>query len=235
MRRLKRLIAVPTICLCLLFPKSANADLFGGDVAVLMQILVQAIQQLAQLQQIFSNGKDTLGLLHDINRGVREGLSLIQIINPKFNPGMYGDLGQADQVLRMIQDLYGKIPDTADARMQASQDQSVAESLAMHGNLYRYADQVDMESQRILEHAQVVSPQGAGKLQAQSLAVLIGVTTQVLRTNSAMLKLMAENMALSNRREKIGAEQFRMQYDGLGQAFSGLPKNPALPALGNSH
>ncbi len=119
--------------------------------------------------------------------------------------------------------------------MQQNQDQSVAESLAMHGNLYAYANQVDAEGQRMLEHAQVVSPQGAGKLQAQSLAVLIGVTTQLLRTNSAMLKLMAENMALSNRREKLNAEQFRMQYDGLGEAFSGLPQNPALPSLNNAN
>jgi hypothetical protein len=209
--------------------------MFGGDVAVLIQILAQAMEQLVQLKQIFSTGQDTLGLLNDINSGIRNGLSLIQIINPKFNPGLYGNLAQADQVLRMIQDLYGKIPETADARLQANQDQSVAESLAMHGSLYAYADQVDAESQRMLAHAQVVSPQGAGKLQAQSLAVLIGVTTQVLRTNSAMLKLMAENMALSNRKEKLGSEQFRMQYDGLGAAFSGLPKNPELPALNNSN
>jgi hypothetical protein len=235
MRRLKRWILIPALGVCLFLPKPATADIFGGDVVVLTQILVQAIQQLAQLRQIFVNGQDTLGLLHDINSGIRDGLSVIQIINPKFNPGMYGNLDQPEGVLRMIQDLYGKIPDTADARLQASQDQSVAESLAMHGNLYRYADQVDAESQRMLNHAQVVSPQGAGKLQAQSLAVLIGVTTQVLRTNSAMLKLMAENMALSNRREKLNAEQFRMQYDGLGSAFSNLPTETRLPTLKSSN
>ncbi len=235
MRGLKRWIGVTLFSFCLLLPKSAHADMFGGDVVVLTQILAQTIQELAQLQQIFSTGKDTLGLLHDINSGVREGLAVIQIINPKFNPGLYGDVTQADQVLRIIQDLYGQIPDSPDARLQANQDQSVAESLAMHGDLYRYADQVDAESQEMLAHAQVVSPQGAGKLQAQSLAVLIGVTTQVLRTNSAMLKLMAENMALSNRREKLNSEQFRMQYDGLGQAFSNLPKNPELPALNDSN
>jgi hypothetical protein len=192
------------------------------------------MQQLAQLRQIFATGTDTLGLLRDINSGIRSGLAVIQIINPKLNPGIYGNIAQADQALRMIQDLYGQIPDTPDARMQANQDQSVADSLAMHGNLYRYADQVDAERERMLEHAQVVSPQGAAKLQAQSLAVLIGVTTQLLRTNSAMLKLMAENMALSNRHEKLNAEQFRMQYDGLGQAFSGLPQNPVLPALNSN-
>ena len=142
---------------------------------------------------------------------------------------MYGDLQQTDRVLDVIQNLYGRVPQTGDARLQESHDQSVAESLAMHGNIYRYADEVDQESQQMLAHAQVVNPQGAGKLQAQSLAVLIGVTTQLLRTNSAMLKLMAENLALSNRREKLNAENFRQQYDGLGNAFSGLPTDTKLP------
>ena len=235
MRSLKRWFIIPSFSLCLLLPQSSRADMFGGDILVLTQILAQAIQQLAQLQQIFANGKDTLGLLHDINSGIREGLAVIRIINPRFNPGLYGDLTHADQVLRVVQDLYGRVPDTAESRLQQNQDQSVAESLAMHGNLYAYADQVDAESQRMLTHAQVVSPQGAGKLQAQSLAVLIGVTTQLLRTNSAMLKLMAENMALSNRKEKLNAEQFRMQYDGLGTAFSSLPLNPGLPSLNNAN
>jgi len=234
--RMKRFFIIPTICLCLILPApKAKADLFGGDVVVLVQILAQAIQQLTQLRQIFSTGQDTLGLMRDINRGIRDGLNIIQIINPKFNPGMYGNFEQADQILKVIQDLYGRIPQTADARLQESQDQSVAESLAMHGNIYRYADQVDSESQRMLAHAQVVNPQGAGKLQAQSLAVLIGVTTQLLRTNSAMLKLMAENLALSNRREKLNAENFRQQYDGLSSAFSGLPTETKLPTLGGSN
>lgn len=234
--RLNKIIVVPVLCLGLtLQPSKVKADMFGGDVIVLVQILAQAIQQLTQLRQIFSTGQDTLGLMRDINRGIRDGLDLIRVINPKFNPGMYGDLEQANQVLKVIQDLYGKVPQNADARLQQSQDQSVAESLAMHGNLFRYADQVDSESQRMLAHAQVVSPQGAGKLQAQSLAVLIGVTTQVLRTNSAMLKLMAQNLALSNRHEKLNAENFRQQYDGLSSAFSNLPKETKLPTLNGTN
>lgn len=229
--RIRRSLLILLMCTMLGWPANARADLFGGDVVVLSQILIQAVQQLAQLRQIFMTGQDTLNLLQDVNRGIREGLSVIQIMNPRFEPGMFGDMTQPDSVLRSIREIYGAIPNTPDARLQATQDQSVAESLAMHGSLYRYADQVDLESQRMLHHAQVVSPQGAARLQAQSLAVLIGVTTQVLRTNSAMLKLMAENLALSNRREKLNGEQFRLQYDGLGDAFSGLPKSTQLPTL----
>lgn len=231
MDKLKRFGLTFAICLALLFPKSCKADLYGGDVVILTQILANAIQQLIQLRQILGTGSDTLGLLRDVNRGIRDGLDALRVINPKFNPGLYGDLQTSDRVLALINEVYGMVPRTSEARLQEMQDQSVAESIAMNGSVFRYADQADQESQRIFSHAQLVSPQGAGKLTAQSVAVLIGVTSQVLRTNSMMLKMMSQNMALQNRREKIQSAQFKSQYDGLSGAFKQLPHESKLVPL----
>lgn len=228
----KTLIAV-VISFSLVLPRPAKADLFGGDIAVLVQILAQAIKQLYELQRIVSTGQDTLGLMRDINKGIRDGLAVIRIINPKFNPGLYGGLETVDQVQRAIEDLYGTIPQTSEYRLQEAQDRSVSESIAMNGTLFQYADNVDEETKRIIAHAQRVSPQGAGKLTAESLAVLIGVTTQVLRTNSMMLKMMGQNMALSNRKEKLQATQFKSQYEGISNALGALPKETNLSPLGS--
>ncbi|GIL17465.1 MAG: hypothetical protein BroJett040_12160 [Oligoflexia bacterium] len=228
----KTLIAV-VISFSLVLPRPAKADLFGGDIAVLVQILAQAIKQLYELQRIVSTGQDTLGLMRVINKGIRDGLAVIRIINPKFNPGLYGGLETVDQVQRAIEDLYGTIPQTSEYRLQEAQDRSVSESIAMNGTLFQYADNVDEETKRIIAHAQRVSPQGAGKLTAESLAVLIGVTTQVLRTNSMMLKMMGQNMALSNRKEKLQATQFKSQYEGISNALGALPKETNLSPLGS--
>ena len=46
-----------------------------------------------------------------------------------------------------------------------------------------------------------------------------------------MLKMMGENMALQNRKEKVQAAQFRSQYDGLSGALGGLPKTTNLKPL----
>ncbi len=218
----------------LALPQPGKADIFGGDVAVLAQILAQAIKQLYELQRIVSTGNDTLSLMRDINRGIRDGLAVIRIINPKFNPGLYAGLETTDQVQRAIEDLYGTIPQTSEYRLQEAQDKSVAESISMNGTLFQYADSVDDETKRIVAHAQKVSPQGAGKLTAESIAILIGVTTQVLRTNSMMLKMMGQNMALSNRKEKLQATQFKAQYGGISNALGALPKETALTSLSTS-
>lgn len=231
MKILKKKIVLLTLCFTLAIPQTSKADLFGGDVVVLTQILLNAIQQLIQLKQLLQTGSDTLNLTKDLNRGIRNGLDLIRIINPKFNPGLYGNLETAAQVQDAISKLYGAVPQTAEAQLQETQDQSISQSISMNGQLFHFADQVDVESKRILELAPQVSPQGAGKLTAQSLGILIGVTTQVLRTNSMMLKMMAENMALQNRKEKINSSQFRTQYDGLTNAIGGLPKSTTLPEL----
>lgn len=231
MKRRKKAFTAVAMSILLLFPQTSRADIWGGDVAVLIQILANALQQLAQLQQILGTGSDTLSLMRDINRGLKDGLSVIQMINPRFNPGLYGDLNTADQVLSTIQDLYGRIPQTAETRLQAAQDRSASESISMNGTLFNFADDADSESQRITGRVNDSNPQGTAKLTAQSLAILIRVTTQVLRTNSMMLKMMGENMALQNRKEKLQSAQYRTQYDGLSNAFGGLPSTTNLKPL----
>lgn len=227
----KRLSAfVVALSLALSSPPS-RADMFGGDVVVLTQILANAIQQLVQLREILQTGGDTLDLMKEINRGIREGLDAIRMINPKFNPGLYGNLNTAEQVLNAIEDLYGKVPQTRESKLLEAQDRSVAEGIAMNSTLFQFADQADKESQRIFDHATTVNPQGAARLTAQSIAVLIGVTTQVLRTNSMMLKMMSQDMAISNRKGKMEAEQFKAQYDGISEGVRQLPPKLELKSV----
>lgn len=227
-----KISAVVIATLIFIGPRSAKADLFGGDVVVLTQILSQAIQTVITLKSVLENGKDSLNLMRDINAGVRSGLDIIRIVNPHFNPGVYGNLDKADEVLRALQSVYGTVPQGMDEDLMKSQDQSVAEVIAMNRNLYDYADQVDNERDKILFHAQVVSPQGAGKLQNQALGVLIGVTTQLLRTQSQMLKIMAQNMAYDTRKEKLATQNFQENYQGLSRGFGSLPKETRLPRIG---
>lgn len=227
---LKKIILVPLFALFVASP--AKADMFGGDVVVLTQILVQSIQTVLQLKAMLETGHDTLDLLRDVNSGVRSGLDFIRIVNPNFNPGVYGNLSDADSVLRAIQGLYGTVPKGMDEDLMTAQDQSVAEVISMNRNLYDYADQVDREKDRIIYHASVVSPQGAGKLQGQALGVMIGVMTQLLRSQSQMLKIMAQNMAMENRKEKLSTQSFQENYRSLSTGFKELPHETKLPRLG---
>lgn len=227
-----RSIVLSFLILASLYSRSARADLFGGDVAVLSQILLQTIKTVYELKNIVETGEDTLRLMRDINSGLRSGIFSINISNPNFRVGVYGNLKDKSSVLLALQSVYGRAPEGMDKELINSQDESVAEVISMNRNLYDYADQVDRERDKILYHAQQVSPQGAGKLQNQALGILIGVSTQLLRTQSQLLKIMAQNMAYETRKEKLATRNFQENYQGLSRGFQSLPRNSALPRLG---
>jgi hypothetical protein len=146
-------------------------------------------------------------------------MNMIQTMNRTIHPGVLSGYKTPEEVLRAIEELYGAIPKTSHAKIEGITDQSIAEAVALHNQAFEYADLIDPEAEKIKDYARGVSPTGATRLTAQSLGVLIHVTNQVLRTNAAMLKMMSENVALQNRREKVNSEHFRMQYDGLTNAF----------------
>ena len=55
--------------------------------------------------------------------------------------------------------------------------------------------------------------------------------TQLLRTQSQMLKIMAQGMAFQNRKEKIESQQFIDNYQGVSQGLMSLPSDVKLPSL----
>jgi len=212
-------------------PTKAYADFFGGDLPLLTAIVANTLEQLAKLQKVIGTGTDTLDLLRDINRGVRDAMAIIRTQNSTLSPGVLSDLNSAAQMLSAIERLYGKIPNTSQSSLQATTDASVAESIHLHNEAFRYADKIDPEAEKIKDYAKDVNPLGAQKLSAQALGILIHVMNQILRTNAAILKIQSEQLALQNRKEKLSSEQFRAKYDDLSRAFQTLKPNYQLLKL----
>lgn len=218
-------MAKKIICICmtllLMTTPAAHADVWGADVAVLTEILAQAIQQLAQLRAILQNGSDTFGLLESINRGINDSLGLMQTISPYVSPGVYGDLKNVQEVLRKFSDIYGTVTNSPDAKAQSSVDQSVAEAVALNSSIYDYTKEIDQIGEDIKSFSHKVSPGGAQKLTAESLGVVIHVLTQSLRAQGTLLKLQAQSVAIANKREK----DYSAQYLSTTGALSDVMKS----------
>lgn len=228
-----KIILVLVLLLTSLRSTPAYADFWGGDLPLLAEIVSNTLQQISQLKKIVGTGTENVEYVREINRGIQEALKLATTMNQRLAPGVLSELKGAEQVFSVIEQLYGVTPKTTQARMQQTMDRSAAEAIHLHNEAFRYADHIDPQAERIKDHARIASPQGAQKLTAQSLGVLIHVLNQVLRTNAAMLKLQSQQLALSNRREKLSSQQFRVQYDGLSKAFGSLKSEYRLPSLGN--
>jgi len=216
------------VAMVLLLPISfqAKADLFGGDVLVLAQILQNAILQLEQMKGIMKSGKDTFGLLEDINRGINDSLQLAQTLGIRIDPGIYRDLRKVDDAVRVLEGIYGSPVDSTVATVQRNTDQTVAEAISFNNDLNEYATKLDQIGEEIKSYSHSVSPGGAAKLTAQSLGVVIHVLNQQMRATGQGLKLQAQAMAVQNKKEKDSSAQYLKEGQLLQQRMAS--SNPSF-------
>ncbi len=196
------------LCLLLSAPRPARADLFGADAAILAQILANALQQLAQLEEILNTGGDTLGLLRDINRGINDSLRMAETFGLRIDPGLYRDLTRMDKAVNAVESIFGRAVDSPLAVVQRNTDQSVAEAITFNNELNEYTKRLDRIGEDIKSFSHAVSPGGAAKLTAQSMGVMIHVLNQQMRATGQGLKLQAQALALQNKSEKDKTEQY---------------------------
>jgi hypothetical protein len=225
---MKKFVAALFLIQMVMIPP-AHADLFGGDVAVLTQILANALQQLAQLRQILQTGRDSVDLIHDINRGINDSLSLIRTISPNTDPGIYKDWNRVSDALNKLEAVYGIVIDSHDSRVQRDTDQSIAEAVALNNSIYKYTKTIDDIGELIKSQSHLVSPGGAAKLTAQSLGVMLNLQNEMLRTQATGLKLQAQEMALQNRKDKERTRQMMAGANDLDSALGNVKPEFKLP------
>jgi len=186
----------------------AKADMFGGDLIYLAQILANAVKQYIELKNIVENGRDQLDLIREINRGVNDSLRLAQTINPNIDPGIYKDWQNAGDALAKLQSIYGIVTNSPDSRVYSDTDQNVAEAVTLNNDIYKYTQNIDELGEAIKDYSHDVSPGGAQKLTAQTLGVMLQIMNQSLRTQATGLKLQAQTMAVQNKKEKDSTKQY---------------------------
>ncbi len=226
---MKKWIAILILIFQICMAPQARADLFGGDVAVLAQILANALQQLAQLRNILQTGRDNVDLIRDINRGINDSLNIIRTVSPNTDPGLYRDWEKVSDALNKLETVYGITVDSHDRKVQKDTDQSVAEAVALNNTIYKYTKAIDEIGEMIKSQSHSVSPGGAAKLTAQSLGVMLNLQNEMLRTQATGLKLQAQALAIQNRKDKDRTRQMVAGADDLNAALGGVKPAFKLP------
>lgn len=196
------------LSLSLLTYSPAKASIFGEETAVLIEILANAVKQLTELKALLDNGKDTLNLIQDINRGINDSLNLARTVYPNIDPGIYKDWQNASDAILKLQTIYGAVTNSPELKVQTDTDQNVAEAVALNNEIYKYTQGIDELGEAIKEFSHETSPGGAQKLTAQTLGVMLQVLNQTLRTQATGLKLQAQTMAVANKKDKDSTKQY---------------------------
>lgn len=205
--------------LCISFPQNTKADMFGGDVAVLMQILQENIRHYFQLQQMIQQGRDADQYLRWVNSGLDNSIGLLESL-PIKDENVLADLRQFKAAMGKVESVYGQIPKSPDEALHLLHDQSVAESLRMANSFKEFSETQEKNSLIIAAQAREASPKGAARMQAETSAEILRTLSQLIRLNTQMLKLQSEQVAMSNKSAKDNVAGFQKLNQDLGSGFS---------------
>lgn len=218
MKMFRKKILTLTLLMAFLFSAPpAKADLWGGDIPLLIEIVFNTLQQLMAMKDMLENQEDQLDLLREVNAGINDSLDMIRTSFPEIDPGIYSDWNKLGGALEKLGKLYGKPEKSSNAEVETTTDQSVAEAVVLNNDIYKYTREIDEVAEMIKKYSHDVSPGGAAKLTAQSLGVMLTVMNQNLRVQATGLKLQAQSLALQNRQTK---EDSRLSI-GNAKALSG--------------
>jgi hypothetical protein len=188
--------------LCVFLAPQSRADLFGGDVAVLTQILVNNVQQLMQLMDLLKTGKKQLELMEDVKSEVFRTINSIQNISTMIDPSVYKDWSTVEYAIRRLQTEYGVAVPSPNYQVERDTDQSIAEAITINNNLFAYSKQMDRVGDQIKRESESVSPGAAQKVTAHTQGIMLHAMNQNLRAQATLIKLQAQNMAIKNREAK---------------------------------
>ena len=233
MRPLYPLVMASATFLATLFgPNTVRADIFGGDVAVLVQILSNAIQQLAVLQQTLNLAKGDSDLLQQVNRDIQTALSEINAIQDIVrDTNEIGKTKDPVELLNRLRGIYGRLPRIGHIKALEFADNVSGTALGVDNDSYLHALKLESAGTRLQQQARTASPGKAQQLTAQSQAIMIHSLAQIERNGGTSARVAATDLAIKNAQEKNRIESFDQGYSAMATSKASTKPDLTLGSL----
>lgn len=228
MKRFKSIIA-GTIIVSMIsgsFSPPARADIWGGDVAVLLQILVQTVDEVYKLQQLIGKARETVSVLEDMNSGVKEVLRITQTAHVPLPTGVYRQAHEIDAAASTARAMYGSVSDRSPIQMHNNYRSGV-EALSLSEDAFDYSTFLDDKGERIKSSAVLANQASATRLTAETLGIILHSVNHSSRIQAKELELnsnsrLEDSAKASARFESYENTHQRIEDDLNGGSFSSL-------------
>ena len=202
-------LAVLLLAFLCLFPfmRIAKADMFGADVAVLSQILIEDILEVKTMYQMLTQAQDTASILEDMNRGVKDVIRLADSAHVPLPPQVYASASQMAQASQMTTNLYGAMGTDSPSFTQTN-FQSGVEGLYLSEDALNYSSTLDGQGNQIEQASVLANQTTATKLTAESMGTLIHAVSHSNRLEAKSLELNSTKRIEDTSKENAEYESF---------------------------
>jgi hypothetical protein len=222
-------LSIGSIVICgSLLVRIDNAEaMFGEDIPFLIQIVTQSIQEVSSLTQIIGKSRETVSLLEDMNRGVKDVLHLAETAHVPLPPQVYEQAKQIDQATQTAESIYGPLSEHS-PRFTQTQYRSGVEGLFLSQDAFDYSNFMDGQGRKIKDSAVVADQSSATRLTAESMGVLLQTVDQTNRLQAKSLEMSSTGRIEESSKENARFESFvdtqtRIEQDMENTEFASLP------------
>ncbi len=233
MKRIYPFVLAGALALAVAFSSCVvRADVWGGDVAVLLQILTQTIQELAVLRQTLDLAKGDSDLLQRVNRDIDSALTEVYAIQSVVREtNEIGKTRDPVELLNRLRSIYGRIPRLGNIKGLEFSDKVSGNAFGTDNDSHQHADLLDADAVRLQEQARNASPGRSQQLTAQSQTTIIHSLAQIERNGGTSARIAATQLAMKTNDEKSHYESFDQSYTAMASSKASIHTDLSLGSL----
>jgi hypothetical protein len=178
--------------ICLTPP--AKADLFGGDLPLLAEIVMNTLQTLRELEAQTSLAKAEL-------EGIKEKVTRMKTIAELVQPSSWDEWKDPKEATRRLKEIYFTLPEKYRSEKANALEKELASAMNEIGKLTAGARDTFLSGKELEAKGSDASPGVAQKLTASGTGTLVSMAAQQQVLTSHITSLLVQMLAQSNEQE----------------------------------
>lgn len=175
-------------------PYQAKADLFGGDLPLLAQIVTNTLKTILELERQTS-------LLRDEMRGINDRINRIKTIADVVQPSQWDKWKDPQEALRRLKLIYHTLPDEYRTDKSDAIEEELSKAMNLVARISAEANTTFYSGKELERRGADASPGVATKLTASGVGTLISMEAQAQVVQSHIVSLLAQMLAQGNEKE----------------------------------
>ena len=201
-------VAIALILAITLVPRPARADLWGGDLPLLAQIVANTLMTLYQLKQ-------QTQMMEDEMDGVKDKIYRIETIYSVVNPSTWDEWRDPQEALRRLRVIYRTLPPEYRSPKADAIEDEISKAMNLVARLGPESKRTFSSGKEMEAKGANASPGVAQKLAASGVGTLVAMEAQNQALQSHVVSLLAQMLASANEQEVRGVV-------ARGSGFSGV-------------
>lgn len=211
-------VLIFVICLSLV-PTVSRADLWGGDLPLLAEIVFNTLHSMIELEQQTSYMSDEMA-------GIKDRIDRVQTIANLVDPSTWDRWHDPNEALSRLKQIYQTMPELYRSEKYNEVDSEIASAMTMTAQIHPQTESTFRSGKELERRGADASPGVAQKLTASGVGSLVTVQAQSLALQSHITKMLAQMMAEGNERESRSVvtrgSSFKCLTGSLENKFSAI-------------